>query len=85
MLSKRTLVNPCPRLRPETDNLIVLAGVPERLVTAGVKLSLRGLARRWKVLEDEIKTLNRQLEALVPESSTPTCRDQPSNNQLRDQ
>ncbi|MDT7647953.1 MAG: transposase [Pseudonocardiales bacterium] len=65
-LTKRTLVNRCLRLRPETDDLIVLAGAPERLLTAGVKLSLRDLARRrWKVLDDEIKTLNRQLEALV--------------------
>ena len=32
---------------------------------AGVKTSLRDLARRWKNLDDEIKTLNRQIEALV--------------------
>ena len=32
---------------------------------AGVKTALRDLARRWKTLDEEIKTLNRQIEALV--------------------
>jgi transposase len=35
------------------------------LLLAGVKTSLRELARRWKALDAEIKTLNRQIEALV--------------------
>jgi transposase len=65
VLSKRTLVNRCLRLRPETDDLLDLAGDCHRLLTAGVKTSLRDLARRWKTLDDEIKSLNRQIEALV--------------------
>jgi transposase len=65
VLGKRTLVNRCLRLRPETDDLLVLAGEPQRLLTAGVKTSLRDLARRWKALDDEIKSLNRQIAALV--------------------
>jgi transposase len=65
VLGKRTLVNRCLRLRPETDDLLALAGDPQRLLTAGVKTSLRDPARRWKALDDEIKSLNRQLAALV--------------------
>ncbi len=65
VLGKRTLVNRCLRLRPETDDLLTLAGDPHRLLTAGVKTSLRDLARRWKALDDEVKSLHRQLEALV--------------------
>ncbi len=64
-LTKRTLVNRCLRLRPETDDLLTLVHDPERLLVAGVKTALRDLARRWKALDDEIKSLNRQLEALV--------------------
>ena len=65
VLTKRTLVNRCLRLRPETDNLISLAHAPDRLLLAAVKTSLRDLARRWKALDVEIKALNRQIEALV--------------------
>jgi transposase len=65
ILTKRTLVNRCLRLRPETENLLTLTGEPERLLIASVKTALRDLARRWKTLDDEIKTLNRQLDALV--------------------
>lgn len=64
-LTKRTLVNRCLGLRPETSDLITLAKDPDRLLLAGVKTSLRDLARRWKALDEEIKRLNRQLEALV--------------------
>ncbi|MDQ0618565.1 transposase [Arthrobacter globiformis] len=32
---------------------------------AGTKLALRDLARRWKALDDEIKQLSAQIEALV--------------------
>jgi len=64
-LGKRTLVNRCLRLRPETDDLLTLHGDSARMVMAGVKTALRNLARRWKALDDEVKTLNRQLEALV--------------------
>jgi transposase len=64
-LTKRTLVNHCLRLRPETDNLLMLSADPDRLLMAGVKTALRDLARRWKNLDEEIKTLNRQIEALV--------------------
>ena len=65
VLTKRTLVNRCLRLRPETDDLLDLADDPDRLLTAGIKTALRDLARRWKTLDDEIKTLNRQIDALV--------------------
>lgn len=68
-LTKRTLVNRCLRLRPETDDLLTLTGDTnadsDRLLIAGVKLSLRNLARRWKTLDAEVKTLNQQLAALV--------------------
>ena len=65
VLTKRTLVNRCLRLRPEVDNLLALAGDPDRLLLAGVKTALRDLARRWSALDDEIKSLNHQLTALV--------------------
>jgi transposase len=65
VLTKRTLVNRCLRLRPETDDLLALTGEPERLLMASVKTALRDLARRWKTLDEEIKALNRQLDALV--------------------
>jgi transposase len=64
-LTKRTLVNRCLRLRPETEDLMSLSAEPERMLVAGVKTSLRDLARRWKILDDEIKSLNKQIEALV--------------------
>ena len=65
VLTKRTLVNRCLRLRPETDDLLVLSANPERQLMAGVKTALRNLARRWKSLDEEIKALNRQIAALV--------------------
>ena len=65
VLSKKTLVNRCLRLRPETEDLLTLTGSPDRLLAAGTKRALRDLARRWKALEDEIQSLNRQLDALV--------------------
>jgi transposase len=64
-LTKRTLVNRCLGLRPETNELITLTHDPDRLLLAGVKTSLRDLARRWKALDEEVKTLNRQIEVLV--------------------
>jgi transposase len=64
-LTKRTLVNRCLRLRPETDDLAKLRANPERLLMAGVKTALRELARRWKVLDAEIKTFNQQIAVLV--------------------
>jgi transposase len=64
-LTKRTLVNRCLGLRPETDDLMAIAEEPDRLLMAGTKTALRDLARRWKSLEDEVKVLNRQIEALV--------------------
>ena len=57
--------NRCLRLRPETDDLASLRANPERLLLAGVKMALRDLARRWKALDTEIKTLNQQIAALV--------------------
>jgi len=65
VLSKRTLVNRCLRLRPESENLLELANDPDRLLMAGTKTALRDLARRWKQLDEEVKTLNKQIEALV--------------------
>ncbi|WP_422936549.1 IS110 family transposase [Sinomonas sp. P47F7] len=64
-LSKKTLVNRCLRLRPESDDLLGLAAAPDRLLLAGVKTALRDLARRWKQLDEEVKTLNKQIDALV--------------------
>src|SRR5215218_6102021 len=69
VLTKRTLVNRCLRLRPETDELLMLSADADRLLMAAVKTALRDLARRWKNLDDEIKTLNRQIEALVRTSA----------------
>lgn len=65
VLTKKSLVNRCLRLRPESDDLLSLAVDPERMLMAGVKTSLRDLARRWKQLDDEVKTLNQQIESLV--------------------
>jgi transposase len=65
VLTKRTLVNRCLRLRPETDEFLSMADEPERMLTAGIKTALRDLARRWKALDEEIKTRNKQIEALV--------------------
>lgn len=64
-LSKRTLVNRCAKLRPETDELIDLVADPHRLHVAAAKRTLRDLARRWLTLDAEIKSLNRQISALV--------------------
>jgi transposase len=60
-LTKRTLVNRCLRLRPEAEDLLILANDHDRLLLAGVKLALRDLARRWKTLDQEIKTLDQQI------------------------
>jgi transposase len=64
-LTKRTFVNRCLVLEPETENLLELVDDPDRLVLAAVKLTLRDLARRWKSLDAEVKTLGRQIEAIV--------------------
>lgn len=68
-LSKRTLVNRCLRLRPETEDLIGLAGDAERLHLAAVKMALRDLAKRWKTLDEEVKVLSRQIKALVEQAA----------------
>lgn len=65
VLSKKTLVNRCLRLRPESDDLLDLTVDPDRLLMAGVKTALRDLARRWNQLDEEVKVLNKQIEALV--------------------
>ena len=65
VLTKRTLVNRCLRLRPETSDLMTLVEEPERMLMAGTKTALRDLAQRWKTLDDEIKSLNKQIGALV--------------------
>lgn len=65
VLTKRTFVNRCHGLRPETANPAALIDEPDRMLMAGVKATLRTLARRWRSLDDEIKELNRQIAALV--------------------
>jgi len=64
-LTKRTFVNACLILEPETDDLLKLIDEPERLVVASIKLTLRDLARRWKALDAEAKVLSGQIAALV--------------------
>jgi transposase len=64
-LTKRTFVNHCLALEPETEDLLELIDTPERLALASVQLTLRDLARRWKTLDAEAKALGRQIEALV--------------------
>ena len=64
-LTKRTFVNRCLELEPETDNLLELVGEPDRLILASAKFALRDVARRWKALDTEVKALSRQIEALV--------------------
>lgn len=68
-LTRRTLVNRCLRLRPETESLIELVDEPDRLLLAGVKRTLRDLARRWKALDEEAKALSRQVEVLVKQAA----------------
>jgi transposase len=48
MLTKRTLVNRGLRLRPDTEDFLVLAGDPDRLLLAGV---MTALARPGSTLE----------------------------------
>jgi transposase len=64
-LTRRTFVNRCLTLEPETENLLELIDDPERLVLASVKLALRDLARRWKALDAEVKELSSQITAIV--------------------
>lgn len=64
-LTKRTFVNRCLELDPETENLLELVDEPERLALASVVLTLQDLARRWKMLDAEVKVLSRQIEGLV--------------------
>lgn len=73
-LSKRTLVNRCLRLRPETEDLIELVGDCDRMLLAGVKRCLRDLARRWRALDEEVKSLSLQIRALV-EQTAPELTD----------
>ncbi|MCS5498303.1 IS110 family transposase [Cnuibacter physcomitrellae] len=68
-LTKRTLVNRCLRLRPETDDLLSLTATPERMHLTATKLALRDLARRWKALDDEVKQLSTQIAALVNDAA----------------
>lgn len=64
-LSEPTLVNRCLHLRPETNDLLTLTNDGDRFLLAAVKTSLRDLARRWRRLEEEIKGLNKQPQAVV--------------------
>ncbi len=65
VLTKRTLVNRCSHLRPDSTELLALLDSPERLLMTATKTALRDLARRWKNLDEEIKTLNQHIESLV--------------------
>jgi transposase len=64
-LTKRTLINRCLGLRPETTDFAHLRVHPERLLMASIKTALRDLARRWKALDGEIKALNKQIDVVV--------------------
>jgi transposase len=64
-LTKRTFVNKCLALEPETEHLLELIDDPDALVLAGAKLTLRNLARRWKILDAEVKELSHQIAAIV--------------------
>lgn len=65
-LGKKTLVNRCLWLRPESEDLLGLTTDPDRTLMAGVKTALlRDLARRSKQLDDQIATLNKHIDALV--------------------
>ncbi len=64
-LTKRTLINRCLALRPETTDFAQLHAHPGRLLMASIKTALRDLARRWKALDGEIKILNKQIEIVV--------------------
>jgi hypothetical protein len=44
ILTKRSLVNRCLRLRPQTNDFVALSADPDRLLMAGVKTALRDLA-----------------------------------------
>ena len=63
--TKRTFVNRCLALQPETEDLLELIDDPDRLVLASVKRTLRDLARRWKTLDAEVNALSRQIKAIV--------------------
>ncbi len=64
-LRKKTLVNRCARLRPETADLLSLIDHGQRLMLAATKTSLRDLAQRWLALDEQIKAITTQLDALV--------------------
>jgi transposase len=64
-LTKRTFVNSCLELDPETEDLLELVDEPARLALASTVLTLRDLARRWKMLDAEVKELSGQIEGLV--------------------
>lgn len=68
-LSKRTLVNRCAGLRPEAEDLLDLADRPDRFHLAASKRTLRDLARRWLALDAEVKSLDRQIKALVEQAA----------------
>lgn len=68
-LRKRTLITRCGRLRPETTTLTGLASDPDRLLIAGAKTALRGLAVRWQTLDAEIKQLTGQISTLVEDAA----------------
>jgi transposase len=68
-LTKRTLVNRCLGLRPETSQLLALSNDRDRLLLAAAKTALRDLARRWKALDEEVKELSNQIKDLVEQAA----------------
>ena len=56
--------------RPRT--ILARPPTPTGCSRPAVKTALRDLARRWKALDDEIKTLNRQIESAGPSQLRPT-------------
>lgn len=61
-LSKRTLINRCVALQPDTDELLEDL---DHLELAAATRALRDLAHRWLTLDTEIKSHDQQLKALV--------------------
>jgi transposase len=62
VLTKRTLVNRCLGLRPETDQLLTLSADHGRLLTAGLKTALRDLAL---IADLDIRIINRDTGELI--------------------
>ncbi len=64
-LSGRKLVRRCAGLQPQTTDLVSLSDQPDRLVLAATETAIQALAVRWLQLDEQIKQLRSQLEALT--------------------